>query len=133
MITNQIIKIASNTTNVGLTNKYTFKSVKKNPICGDLIKIELISANSKINSMRYETESCVYCEASASLLAKKIKTMPIKIIKKELNHLKNGFTNNSNFNLNKRFNEFKLLINSKNLKRMNCILLPIEAVLKALK
>ena len=133
MITNQIIKIASNTANVGLTNKYTFKSVKKNPMCGDLIKIELISANSKINSMRYETESCVYCEASASLLAKKIKTMPIKIIKKELNHLKEGFVDKVNFNFPKKFEEFKFLINKKNFKRINCILLPIEAVLKALK
>ena len=133
MITNEIIKFASNTTNVGLTNKYTFKSVKKNSMCGDIIKIELISTNSKINSMKYETESCVYCEASASLLAKKIKTLPIKIIKKELNHLKDGFTNNLNVNFHEKFNEFKFLINKKNFKRMRCILLPIEAVLKALK
>ena len=133
MITNEIIKIASNTTNVGLTNKYTFKSIKKNSMCGDLIKIELISKNSKINSMKYETESCVYCEASASILAKKIQTLPIRIVKKELNYLKKGFTNKINFDFSKKFNEFKFLINKKNLKRMNCILLPIEAVLKALK
>ena len=133
MITSEIIKIASNTTNVGLTNKYTFKSIKKNSMCGDLIKIELISKNFKINSMKYETESCVYCEASASLLAKKIQTLPIKIIKKELNYLKKGFTNKINFNLYGKFSEFKFLINKKNFKRMNCILLPIEAVLKALK
>ena len=133
MITNQIIKIASNTTNVGLTNKYTFKSVKKNSICGDLIKIELISANSKINSMRYETESCVYCEASASLLAKKIKTMPINMIKKELNLIKKSVKINKNFNFHKKFEEFKFLINKKNFKRIDCLLLPIEAVIKALK
>ncbi|MBD1138132.1 iron-sulfur cluster assembly scaffold protein [Pelagibacterales bacterium SAG-MED41] len=133
MITNEIIKIASNTTNVGLTNKYTFKSVKKNSICGDLIKIELNSTNSKINSMKYETESCVYCEASASLLAKKIKTMPINIVRKELNRVKEGVKFNENFNFHKKFDEFKLLINKKNSKRINCILLPIEAVLKALK
>ena len=29
MISNEIIKFASNTSNVGLTNKYTFKSTKK--------------------------------------------------------------------------------------------------------
>ena len=133
MITSEIIKIASNTTNVGLTNKYTFKSTKKNSMCGDLIKIELISKNSKINSMKYETESCIYCEASASLLAKKIQTLPIRIIKKELNYLKNGFANKKNFNLHKKFYQFKFLINKKNFKRINCILLPIEAVLKALK
>mgnify|MGYP001452741373 CR=1 FL=1 len=133
MITTEIIKIASNTSNVGLTNKYTFKSIKKNSICGDLIKIELVSSNSKINSMKYETESCVYCEASASLLAKMIKSLPIKMIKKELIYLKKGFTNKINYNLPKKFNEFKFLINKKNIKRMNCILLPIDAVLKALK
>ena len=133
MITSEIIKIASNTSNVGLTNKYTFKTVKKNSLCGDLIKIELISNNSKINSMRYETESCVYCEASISLLAKKIKNIPIRIIKKELNQLKDGFTINVNLSFSKQFNEFRFLINKKNRKRMNCILLPIDAVLKALK
>ncbi len=133
MITSEIIKIASNTNNVGLTNKYTFKSFKKNSMCGDLIKIELISKNSKINSMKYETESCIYCEASASLLAKKIKTLPIKTIKRDLKLLRNGFTNKVNFDVNKKFNKFRLLINKKNLKRMSCVLLPIEAVLKALK
>ena len=133
MITNEIIKIASNTTNVGLTNKYTFKSIKKNSTCGDLIKIELISTNSKINSMKYETESCVYCEASASLLAKKIKTMPINVIKKELNRIKENVKVNEDFNFHKKFKEFKFLINKQNFKRINCVLLPIEAVLKALK
>ena len=54
--------------NVGLTNKYTYKSTKKNSMCGDLIKVELILKNSKINSMKYETESCILCEASASLI-----------------------------------------------------------------
>ena len=52
MINNEIIKIASNTTNVGLTNNYTYKSSLKNAICGDKIKIELISTKSKINSMK---------------------------------------------------------------------------------
>ena len=41
MINSEIIKIASNTSNVGLKNDYTFKSSKKNSMCGDLIKVEL--------------------------------------------------------------------------------------------
>ena len=40
---------------------------------------------------------------------------------------------NKNFNFHKKFEEFKFLINKKNFKRVNCILLPIDAVLKALK
>ena len=133
MISNQIIKFASNTSNVGLTNKYTFKSTKKNSMCGDLIKVELIQKNSKINSMKYETESCVLCEASASLLSKKIKNLPIKTIKEELNKLKNISLKDLKFIFPKKFKEFRFLINKDNLNRINCIYLPIDAVLKALK
>ena len=133
MITSEIIKIASNTSNVGLTNKYTFKSIKKNSICGDIIKIELISNNSKINSMKYETESCVYCEASASLLAKKIKNLTVDIVKKELNEIKNISPMDANYIFSKKFMDYKFLINKSNIKRLKCVLLPIDAVLKALK
>jgi nitrogen fixation protein NifU and related proteins len=133
MITSEIIKIASNTSNVGLTNKYTFKSTQKNSICGDIIKIELIANNSKINSMKYETESCIYCEASASLLAKKIKNLTVSVVKNELNKIKNISSNDANFVFFKKFIEFKFLINKNNITRLNCVLLPINAVLKALK
>ena len=133
MITSEIIKIASNTSNVGLTNKYTFKSTQKNSMCGDIIKIELIANNSKINSMKYETESCIYCEASASLLAKKIKNLTVSVVKKELNKIKNISSNDPDYVFFKKFIEFKFLINKNNIKRLNCVLLPINAVLKALK
>ena len=133
MISNEIIKFASNTSNVGLTNKYTYKSTLKNSMCGDLIKVELILKNSKISSMKYETESCVLCEASASLLSKRIKNLSIKIVKEELNKLKNISLKGLKFIFPKKFKEFKLLINKNNSNRLNCIYLPIDAVLKALK
>ena len=133
MISNEIIKFASNTSNVGLTNKYTFKSTLKNSMCGDLIKVELILKNSKISSMKYETESCVLCEASASLLSKRIKNLSIKIVKVELNKLKNMSLKGLKFIFPKKFKEFKFLINKNNSNRLNCIYLPIDAVLKALK
>ena len=133
MISNEIIKFASNTSNVGLTNKYTFKSTKKNSMCGDVIKVELIQKNYKINSMKYETESCVLCEASASLLSKNIKNLPIKTIKEELNKLKKISFKDLKFIFPKKFKEFKFLINKDNSNRLNCIYLPIDAVLKALK
>ena len=132
MINNEIIKIASNTTNVGLTNNYTYKSSLKNTMCGDKIKIELISTKSKINSMKYETESCIYCEASASLLSKKIKNLTLKNVKENLNSLKNILSNKDLIFPNK-FKEFKKLINKRNFSRINCINLPFDAVLKALK
>ena len=81
MITKEIIRLASNTSNVGLNNKYSHKISLKNKLCGDKITLELIVFKKKILSMKYETESCVYCEASASLLSKKIKKFNIQTIK----------------------------------------------------
>ena len=88
MINKEIIKLASNTSNVGLVNKYSHKISLKNSTCGDKITLELITDNKKISSMRYETISCVYCEASASLLSRKIKNVKIKDIKSEFMTLK---------------------------------------------
>ena len=45
----------------------------KNKNCGDIINLEVIIKNQKFKSMRYETESCIYCQASASFLAYSIK------------------------------------------------------------
>lgn len=129
---NKIIKIALNTKNVGLTNKYDFKSSLKNYMCGDKIELELIVKNSKINSMKYETESCVFCEASASLLAAKIKNLDLPTIINELNMLKK-MGKNGKITFPNHFKDFKILINKNNLKRINCINLPFDAVLKALR
>ena len=99
MINNEIIKIASNTSYVGLKNDYTYKSSKKNLMCGDLIKVELVVNKSKINSMRYETESCIYCNASASLIAKHIRGLSISKVKKDLNKLRSFSMNLKSFQI----------------------------------
>ena len=132
MISKEIIKIASNTSNVGLKNKYSHKISLKNKLCGDKITLELIGLKEKILSMKYETESCVYCEASASLLSKKIKKFNIKTIKDEFRNLKN-ISKNKEFKIPKKFADFNELFNSDNFNKYNCIFLPFDAVIKALK
>ena len=42
MISKEIIRIASNTSNVGLNNQYSHKISLKNKLCGDKITLELI-------------------------------------------------------------------------------------------
>ena len=82
MISNEIIKFASNTSNVGLTHKYTFRSLKKNPMCGDLIKIELISKNSKINSTSMR-QSHAYCAKLLQAYYREgLKIFQLKLLKK---------------------------------------------------
>jgi len=132
MIDTKIIKIASNTKYAGLKNIYTHKSSLKNSLCGDKIKLELVAKNSKIDFIRYETESCILCEASASLLANKIKLYPIKNLKKDIIMLKK-MINKRDFDLPGRFKKYKDLLSSKNLSRNNCIILPLNALLKAFK
>ena len=132
MISKEIIKIASNTSNVGLNNQYSHKISLKNKLCGDKITLELIVLKGKILSMKYETESCVYCEASASLLSKKIKKFNIKTIKDEFRNLKN-ISKSKEFKIPKKFADFNELFNSDNFNKYNCIFLPFDAVIKALK
>ena len=133
MINNEIIKIASNTSYVGLKNNSTYKSSKKNSMCGDLIKIELVVKKLKINSMRYETESCIYCNASASLIAKNIRGLSISKVKKDLNKLRSFSMDLKSFQIPIKFKKFKSLFKKTNANRLNCIFLPLDAVLKALK
>ena len=132
MINKDIIRLASNTSNVGLKKKYSHKISLKNSTCGDKITLELIADKKKISSMKYETISCVYCEASASLLSRKIKNVKLKDIKNDLITLKN-ISLKKNVKIPKRLSDFKKLLNSDNFSRFKCIFLPIDAVLKALK
>jgi nitrogen fixation NifU-like protein len=132
MISKEIIKIASNNSNAGLNNEYSHKISLKNKLCGDKITLELIVLKKKILSMKYETESCIYCEASASLLSKKINKFNVQTIKKEFRNLKN-ISKNKEFKIPKKFVGFNDLFNSDNFHRYNCIFLPFDAVIKALK
>ena len=132
MIDSKIIKIASFTQNVGLKNKFTHRCSIKNSLCGDNIKIEFIVNNSKVKSMRYETESCILCEASASLFSKKVRNIKIQTLIKEVKELKE-IKKNLKYVFPKRFKEFNQLIKRKNISRFDCVILPMEAFLKAFK
>ena len=48
MINEDIIKLAANTSNVDLKNKYSYKASHKNSFCGDKITLELVANNQKI-------------------------------------------------------------------------------------
>ena len=132
MISETIIKLASNTENVGLKNKYSHKVSLKNTMCGDKITLEIVASKKKINSMKYETNSCIYCEASASLLSKKITKINIKDIKNDFVTLKK-ITKQKNIKIPKKYSDFKKLLSSDNFNRFKCIFLPFDAVIKALK
>jgi nitrogen fixation protein NifU and related proteins len=127
-----ILKIASNTENHKVIKNYTHQSKNKNPICGDEMKISLIVSNDIIEDMGYQCKSCIYCQASVSMLSSKIKNKNVKEIKNFISYIDNFFDDN-HFKVEKKWNSFKEILNKQNIARKECLLLPFRTISKALK
>ena len=131
MIDKEIIKIASNTENHGVLDNHTHSSKLKNAICGDDMKIYLIVKNNKITNFKYECESCIYCQASVSLLSRKAKNKSIENVKNFAEHAKNCFEKNTK-SFDKEWKEFDKIMTKNNISRKECLLLPVNTALDAL-
>ena len=131
MIDKEIIKIASNTENHGVLDKHTHFSKLKNSICGDVMKIYLIIKNDKIENFKYECESCIYCQASVSLLSRSAKNKSIEKVKNFAEQAKNCFDKNSK-SFDKEWKEFDKIMTKNNISRKECLLLPLNTTLDAL-
>ena len=128
----KILEIASNTENNKVINNFTHRSKNKNPICGDEMEISLVVKNSTVIDIGYQCKSCVYCQASVSLLSQKIKNKNIQEIKEFINSCENIFEN-TKITMEKNWKDFLELFNKRNISRKECLLLPLRTVLKALK
>ena len=78
----RILEIAAHTENNKVVENYTHKSKHKNPLCGDEMEISLVVKEDIVKDMGYQCKSCVYCQASVSLLSRKIKEKKVDDIKK---------------------------------------------------
>ena len=131
MIDKEIIKIASNTENHGILDNHTHFSKLKNAICGDEMKVYLIVKNNKIINFKYECESCIYCQASVSLLSRKAKSKSIEKVKNFAEQAKNYFDKSSK-SRDKEWKEFDMMLTKNNISRKECLLLPLNTTLDAL-
>ena len=128
----EILQIAADTKNNKDIKNFTHKSKYKSKMCGDEIEISLIVKDQKIIDMGYQCKSCIYCQASASLLSKlSVNKSLIKI--NELIEFVNNFFENTNLKFSKEWKPFEKLFDKKNISRKECILLPFKTVTKALK
>ena len=128
----RILEIAANTENNKILDKHTHKSKNKNPMCGDVMEISLLVKNNKVIDMGYQCKSCVYCQASVSLLSQNIKNKNLEEIKELINTCENIFENTKTI-LEQKWQNFKEIFDKKNISRKECLLLPMRTVLKALK
>ena len=131
MIDKEIIKIASNTENHGVLDNHTHFSKLKNSICGDDMKIYLIVENNKITNFKYECESCIYCQASVSLLSRKVKNKLIEKVKHFAQQANSYFDKSAN-SFDKEWKEFDKILTKNNISRKECLLLPLSTTLDAL-
>ena len=128
----RILEIAAHTENNKVVENYTHKSKHKNPLCGDEMEISLIVKDEVVKDMGYQCKSCVYCQASVSLLSRKIKEKKIDDIKKFIKVGEQLFED-AKVSMEKHWKDFKEILDKKNLSRKECLLLPLRTIAKALK
>jgi len=132
----KIIEIASHTENQKVIKNYTHQSKNKNPLCGDEMEISLIVKDNIVEDIGYQCKSCIYCQASVSLLSRFVMQAPIEKITVFLSQASSffdeSFENFKKINI-KGIEDFKNIMNSKNISRKECLLLPFKTLSKALK
>ncbi len=128
----RILEIAAHTENNKVVENYTHKSKHKNPLCGDEMEISLIVKENIVKDMGYQCKSCVYCQASVSLLSRKIKEKKVDDIKKFIKVGEQLFED-AKVSMEKHWKDFKEILDKKNLSRKECLLLPLRTIAKALK
>ena len=128
----EILNIASDTDNNKNIKNHTHYSKLKKPLCGDEIQIKLVIKNDKIIDFGYQGNSCIYCQASASLLSKISLNNKKNILNKLCDDVKSYFDGDFKI-INIKWMSLKKLFKKENLSRKECILLPFKTLKRILK
>ena len=125
----EILQIASKNNNQKSIDNHTHNSRLKNSLCGDEMQIKVIIKKDKIIDFGYQGKSCVYCQASASLLSK-ISINKNKFKVNEIcNDAKSYFEGDFNI-IKKKWKSLNRIFKKKNFSRKECILLPFKTLKK---
>ena len=127
----KILEIASDTENNKNIKNYTHAAKSINPLCGDEIQIKLVIEDEKIVDFGYQGKSCVYCQATASLLSKKLINSKKNKINELCDYAKSFFSKKQE-SIEKKWSFLGKLFDKKNISRKECILLPFNALKKSI-
>ena len=127
-----ILKIASDTKNNKHINNSTHSTKYKSQICGDEIEIFLIIKNNMIKDFSYQSQSCIYCNASANLATKNFKRKSKDKIRYFFKLLEQ-YNDREDILFPSEWKDFNKIFNKKNFSRKECITLPIKALKKIIK
>ena len=128
----KVFKLAANTKNHKLLKDYDYVLRQKNTFCGDEIIISIKAKSNKVYKIGYNCKSCIYTQASASLLSEFFKNKSFKEIDDIILEL-NKFCKKQTSKLPKKLSVLNKIINEKNLARKDCLLLPFITVKKMIK
>ena len=132
----RILEIASHTENNKVIENFTHRSKNKNPLCGDEMEISLVIENNIVKDIGYQCKSCIYCQASVSLLSRSVIREPLEKITNLLKKIESFFNEDFNFLEEiklKNAKNFKEIMSNDNISRKECLLLPFKTLSKALK
>tara|TARA_B100000886_G_scaffold36446_1_gene22681 strand:- start:152 stop:550 length:399 start_codon:yes stop_codon:yes gene_type:complete len=127
----KILEIASDTENNKNIKNYTHAAKSRNPLCGDEIQIKLVIENEKLLDFGYQGKSCVYCQATASLLSRKLINSKKNKINELCDYAKSFFSKKQE-SIEKKWSFLDKLFDQKNIPRKECILLPFNALKKSI-
>ena len=116
MYKERILDLYRNPRNKGNLKNPNYEFSKNNPLCGDEIKIQIITKKNKITEIKFQGQGCAISQVSASLLTDKIKNLSTNKIK--------------NFSEEDVLKLLKIPISH---ARIKCALLPLDAIKGALK
>ena len=128
----KILEIASDTKNHKILDDCTHKSKEKNPLCGDEMEVSVKISENQILDFAYQCKSCIYCQASASMLSKSSINKSVQSVIEFIKSIDNFFEKNK-IEFPKEWKKLEILFNKKNISRKECILLPFKTLAKALK
>ena len=131
----RILEIAAHTENNKILENFTHKSKNKNPLCGDVMEISLIIENNIVKDIGYQCKSCIYCQASVSLLSRSVIKEPLDKITGILEKIESFFDKDFNFLKEiklKNVKNLKEIMTTNNISRKECLLLPFKTLSKAL-
>ncbi len=128
-----LLRLAATAVGAGRLSPHDAAGSAHNPTCGDRIGVTLrLDAEGRVAGMAHETQACVLTQASASILGAHLKganTDTVKALREDVAAmLKNGAVPEA------PFADYSKLAGAATFRnRHTCVLLPIDAVLDALK
>ena len=77
--------------NLGGLENPTFSANSNNPVCGDVVKIDLQIANDRIEAVGTSGQGCAISQASMSIFSEEIKKDTVSIVEKKIKEFKKLF------------------------------------------